>query len=84
MGYTPSKQARHRFGFWMVVASIIASSEMYESESAPSDVAISSTVMPLAISSARVAKSMPKKHGHFTGGEEIGCGPPPRRPRGAS
>ncbi len=32
---------------------------------------ISSMVMPLAISSARVAKSMPKKQGHFTGGEEI-------------
>ncbi len=27
--------------------------------------------MPLAISSARVAKSMPKKHGHLTGGDEI-------------
>ena len=28
-------------------------------------------VMPLAMSSARVAKSMPKKQGHFTGGDEI-------------
>ena len=45
--------------------------EMYASESAPSDLPISSTDMPLAISSARVAKSMPKKQGHFTGGDEI-------------
>src|SRR5919198_3249024 len=71
IGYSPSKQARHRFGLAIVVASIMPSMEMYASESAPSDLPISSTDRPLAISSARVAKSMPKKQGHFTGGEEI-------------
>jgi hypothetical protein len=43
----------------MVVASVIASRDMYARESAPSEAPISSTDRPLAISSARVAKSMP-------------------------
>ena len=49
-------------GFWRrgcPVAATMPSSEMYPSESAPIDARISSTPSPVAMSSARVAKSMP-------------------------
>lgn len=71
IGYMPSKQARHRSDSATVVASVMAPMEMYASELAPSDLPISSTVRSLAMSSSRVAKSIPKKQGHLIGGEEM-------------
>ncbi len=53
------------------MASIRPSSETKPSESAPIDALISSASRLPAISSARLAKSMPKKHGQATGGLEI-------------
>src|SRR5699024_7077855 len=58
-GYFPEKQAVHRFSSGCPEAAIIPSSELWPRESAPSERAISSCSSPLAISSARVAKSMP-------------------------
>src|SRR5690606_35795930 len=58
-GYFPEKQAVHRRSSGCPEAAIIPSSEMKPRESAPSERTISSMPRPLAISSARVAKSMP-------------------------
>ena len=53
------KHAVHSRSRGWLVAAIIPSSEMYPSESAPIELRTSSTPRPVAMSSARVAKSMP-------------------------
>src|SRR5690606_3125813 len=58
-GYFPEKQAVHSRSSGWPVAAIIPSSEMKPRESAPSERAISAMPRPLAMSSAREAKSMP-------------------------
>ena len=59
MGYSPVKQARHSLSAGCAVAAVSPSRLTKASESAPMDARISSTARPLAISSARLAKSMP-------------------------
>ena len=59
IGYAPSKHARHSLSAGCRLAAVSPSSETKASESAPIEARISSTPMPDAMSSARLAKSMP-------------------------